>query len=370
MIASLPDAPGPAPLDPAQIRVLACAATRELLWGLRAVSKEIRRWRQRALRIPDKRIREDALNALAHKRTHADGAALFWTIPRKRSLDLLRLLVAYELIWDFLDNLSERAATEGQADGYHLHLAIAEAINPDGPISDYYRSNSFREDDGYLRALVQACRDGCKFLPSYHRVRTLAITEARRAQVLSINHDLNATRQASALKAWVAQEFSDTRGMEWWELSGAASAPLTIHALLALAMEPICTERDITQIHAAYNPWLSAATTMLDSYVDQAEDQKNGDHSYIAHYPDPESAVLGIHRLVLQATCEARSLRNGSKHAVIAAAMIAMYLSKDSALAPELRATTQSLVNAGGSLTRLLLPILRAWRLVYAQRSA
>jgi tetraprenyl-beta-curcumene synthase len=341
-----------------------------VFWGLRAVSKEIRHWRRRALQIPDKRIRKDALNALAHKRTHADGAALFWTIPRRRSLDLLRLLVAYELIWDFLDNLSERAAIEGQDDGYHLHLAIAEAIDPGGPISDYYCSNSFREDGGYLRALVQTCRNGCKLLPSYHRVSGLAIAEARRAQVLSINHDRDATRRVSALKAWVAHEFQDTRGMEWWELSGAASAPLTIHALLALAMEPICTERDITQIHAAYSPWLSAATTMLDSYVDQVEDQKNGDHSYIAHYPDPDSAALGIHRLVWHATKEARSLRNGSKHAVIAAAMIAMYLSKDSARTPELRATTQSLVNAGGSLTRLLLPILRVWRILNAQRAA
>ena len=29
---------------------------------------------------------------------------------------------------------------------------------------------------------------------------------------------------------------------------------------------------------------------MLDSYVDQAEDAANGDHSYIAHYPTPELA--------------------------------------------------------------------------------
>jgi hypothetical protein len=50
--------------------------------------------------------------------------------------------------------------------------------------------------------------------------------------------------------------------------------------------------------------------------------------------------------------------------------MIAMYLSEDSARTPELQTTTQSLIVAGGSLTRLLLPILRAWRLVYAQRSA
>ena len=345
-------------------------ATRELLWGLRAASREIRHWRKQALRIPDKRIREDALYALSHKRTHADGAALFWTVPRKRSPNLLRLLVAYEIIWDFLDNLSERAAAEGHTDGYHLHLAIAEAIDPNGPISDYYHGSYFRDDGGYLHTLVQACREGCKYLPSYHRVRQLAIAEAHRAQVLSINHDPDAARQATALKEWVTAECPDIHDMEWWELSGAASAPLTIHALLALATEPTFTVCDIAQIRAAYNPWLSAATTMLDSYVDQVEDRRNKDHSYIAHYPDSASATLGIRRLVWQAAHEARSLRNGTKHAIIAASMTAMYLSKDSAWTPELRATTKNLLDAGGSLTRLLLPVLRVWRIVYAQRTA
>jgi hypothetical protein len=35
-----------------------------------------------------------------------------------------------------------------------------------------------------------------------------------------------------------------------------------------------------------------------------------------------------------------------------------------------MRTTTDSFVEAGGSLTRLLLPILRLWRIAYSQRSA
>jgi hypothetical protein len=49
--------------------------------------------------------------------------------------------------------------------------------------------------------------------------------------------------------------------------------------------------------------------------------------------------------------------------------MVALYLSKDSAQASHRRAQTRSLVRAGGSLTRLLLPILRAWRTMYGLRS-
>jgi tetraprenyl-beta-curcumene synthase len=359
----------PTPLSLSQLWALAAATSRELLWGLRAVSSEIRRWRRLALAIPNAVIREDALSALERKRTHADGAALFWILPRRRNIELLKLLVRYELIWDFLDNLSERAAGVGQIDGRQLHLAIAEAIDPTIPISDYFCEHPWRGDGGYLHALVQSCRDGCAALPSYSCVRALAVRDAERAQVLGLNHDPDATRRDASLRRWVSEHFPERGDIAWWELSGAASAPLNIHALLALAAEPGCTEGEILAVHGAYFPWLSATTTMLDSYVDRADDARNEDHSYVAHYASSESAENGIRALLARASAEARNLPRGPKHAVIAAAMAAMYLSK-SAETEAVRASRRRLARSGGSLTRLLLPVLRVWRVVFGQRSA
>jgi hypothetical protein len=48
--------------------------------------------------------------------------------------------------------------------------------------------------------------------------------------------------------------------------------------------------------------------------------------------------------------------------------MGALCASKDSARARRMRPQTREIVRAGGSLTRLLVPILRAWRIVYSQR--
>lgn len=346
------------------------AATRELLWGLREVRCELARWQAWAESIPEPPFRADALYALEHKRTHAHGAALFWTLPRKRNLELLRLLVAYELIWDFLDNVSERAAAHGLIDGRQLHLAIAEAIDVRASVSDYYGALPWRDDGGYLRALVEVCRERCSRLPSYARVRELAVREAHRAQVLAVNHDPDPLRRDAELRRWAMEQFPGRPIACWWELSGAASAPLAIHALLALAAEPRCRRADVQRTYAAYFPWLPAATTMLDSYVDQIEDLANGDHSYVSHYPDGERAIWGIRALVLRSLAETCTLRHGHRHAVIAAAMIAMYLSKDTAPTPQLRAGTDVFIAAGGTLTRLLLPILRLWRIVFAQRSA
>jgi tetraprenyl-beta-curcumene synthase len=188
--------------------------------------------------------------------------------------------------------------------------------------------------------------------------------------VLALNHHPDPVERELTLRHWVAREYPGEQQASWWELSGAASAPLTIHALLALAAEADCSQSEVARTHAAYFPWLSAATTMLDSYVDQLQDVDNGDHSYVAHYPDAESAARGIRALVRASLAETRALRDGHKHAVIAAAMIAMYLSKDTARSPQLRADTGTFIRAGGTLTRLLSPVLRVWRTMYHQRSA
>ncbi len=352
-----------------QLRALLAATGRELAWGLPAVARESGAWRARARGIPDPPLRVDAVSALATKRGHTDGAALFSILPRSREPGLLALLVAFEIVWDFLDGVNERGASAGTANGRQLHAALYEALEPQAPVDDHYRLHPWRCDGGYLRALVRACRRDAGRLPAYERVRRVVVEEATRAQVLALNHELDPARRDAALREWAARELPPARGADWFELTGAASASLTIHALLALAADPGCTAREVASVRRAYYPWISAATTMLDSYVDQAQDGANGDHSYVAHYPSPAQATLRVRALVARCLREAGALREGERHAVIAACMVAMYLSKDSARCAAQRAHTRTLAHAGGPLARLLLPVLRLWRTAYSQRS-
>ena len=101
----------PTPLPPASSALLAASAGRELSWGLRAAARELARLARGGGGDPRPRLRADALHSLDHKRGHADGAALFTILPRRREPGLLRLLVAYETMVDFLDNVSERHPT-------------------------------------------------------------------------------------------------------------------------------------------------------------------------------------------------------------------------------------------------------------------
>ena len=108
---------------------------------------------------------------------------------------------------------------------------------------------------------------------------------------------------------------------------------------------------------------------MLDSYGDIAEDGATAAHSYIGHYGSTDIAAERIAEIIRRSLEEAASLPDGERHLVIASCMIAMYLSKDSVRTPQTRALTQSLIDAAGPLTRLLLPVSRVWRLINTQRA-
>jgi tetraprenyl-beta-curcumene synthase len=358
------------PLSRRQWSALLAAATRELSWGLRAVSHELRTWRVRAQAIPDARLRVHALEALDHKRGHADGAAMFATLPRRRDLVLLRTVVRYELLQDFLDSVTEPGAALGPQHGEQLYLALADALDPGRPIADHYRHHPGRDDGGYVAALVAGCRAGCRALPGYPAVRPLLVREAQRAGVLVVNHDPDETARDEVLRRWAATHLPHHGDLAWHELTAAASGWITTHALLAVAASETATAADAQATYDAYFPWLALTLTLIDSYVDQAEDAVAGNHNYLSHYDSAAAAVERLRESVARAAHDVLALPQGERHAVLLGCMVALYLSKDSARTPELRATTASIAAAGGSLTRLLLPVLRLWRIGNGQASA
>jgi tetraprenyl-beta-curcumene synthase len=365
-----------------QTATLARAAGRELIWGLWGVSREVAGWRERAAAIPDPQLRADALAALARKRGSIDGAALFWTLPRRRNRDLLGVLVAYEVLADYLDCVSERGAGLGIENGRQLHLALIEAVEavpPTPPMSDYYRYHSSGEDGGYARALVQRCRAGAQRLPSYEPLRPFLTRAAGHSGVLGLNHEPDPARREQALKQWANEQSSGGPGapdQRWYERSAGSSAWVTVLAMLALAAEPRravggWVQDDLAaRTYDAYVRSIAPAGAMLDSFADMLEDAASGDHSYVAHYPSIEVATDRIGELVRRSRSEARALPGGARHTVILSCMIAFFLSKDSVRAPELRASARELARAGGPLVELLLPVLRLWRTAYGQRSA
>jgi tetraprenyl-beta-curcumene synthase len=360
----------PLPLNRGQLLALLSAVAREFGGGLRAVSHELRRWRRLAERIPDSPLRTDALHAIKHKRGHTDGAALFWTLPSRRDKRLLRALVTYELIQDYLDCATERGMAIGADSGAQLYRAIGDAVDPSRPLADYYRDHPWRDDGGYLASLVQAFRNDSTQLPSFDVIRPHMDREAARTWVLDTNHAIDPVRRDHALRTWAATEFPAERNLRWYELTAAASGWITAHALLAVGAEPGATRHDVDTTYSAYFPWYALSLTMLDGYVDQADDLTTGNHSYFHHYRDSDDGINRLCNSLERSADSVLGLRHGERHAVLLGCMIALYLSKDSARTDAMRPSTRQIARAGGTLPRMLLPVLRLWRIANAQRAS
>jgi tetraprenyl-beta-curcumene synthase len=317
--------------------------------------------------MPAASLRRDALACISSKRDNSEGAALFSILPRHRHRGLLRLLVIYQIIWDFLDDVSEHGAKRGTSNGHQLHLALVDALDVSAPISDYYRYHPWKDDGGYLVVLVESAKTNCAMLRSYSCVAPFLLPAVARCSIQSINHDPDPDSRNSALERLAIRELPTEPTLSWFERTAAASA-FTPHMLLALAAEFPCAKSDILKLYAAYFPWVSLTIAMLDSYVDQEDDAANGTHSYISYYPDAQFAARRLGEIIHRAIRNAYG--QGYRHAVVVACMVAMYLSSDGARAREAEnpEMTQCLVGAGGSLVAFLLPILRLWRIACASR--
>ncbi len=349
---------------------------RQLVWGLPAAAAQMRQWRRRAQAIVDGPIRIDALSVLSRKRTHVDGAALFWTVLARRRPRLLWLLVAYELLLDFLDYASERAQEiepdprAGQANGERLHRGLLDALDPTGKIVDHYALHPWRADAGYMRTLVFSCRLQTACLPSYSLVAPFMAAEARRAaEILAINHIPDAACRDRRLRAWAARHCDLAPDLEWFELTAAVSGSLAIHSLFTQAADENATPAQIEATFHAYMPWVALATAMFDSFADQVEDAALDGHSYIAHY-SPATVDARLQQIARQTMHAALMLPRGTRHAILVACMIAMYLSRDDARSPEMAARTRALARAGGPLTTSLLPVLGIWRAAVSHRAS
>jgi tetraprenyl-beta-curcumene synthase len=350
-----------APLTRRTVGATARAAGRELGWGLRGVRADQAHRRDRARRIADPALRADALAAIAAKRSVTNGAAFFWTLPPQRSAALHRLLLAFQTLANLLDVLSERDAAQADAAPRPWVLAIGDAVDPGAPPR---RPGGLDGGGGdYLDALVAACRDGCAALPAFAAVRPVLAREAGNARALDLEHDPDPVRRHAALRAFAEERLAGTE-LEWFELTAGASSMLTVIVTLALAADARTTAADAEDAVAAYRT-IAALSALLDNYIDQFEDRGSWVNNYLELYPSPEAAVARLGTLIERSLAAAAALRDGDRHVVLVATMVAMFLTSRSVTEGPAAASTRALLARSGPLTRALVGPLLAWRRVH-----
>jgi tetraprenyl-beta-curcumene synthase len=341
--------------------LFAGAAGRYWLQVFPAVRAAQRNLRSRAEAIPDPVLREDAIVSHRDKGSNSEGlAALAVLAPSGRRKAVAGSLVAYQLMLDYLDGVSERPNADPVANGMCLHRAFEVALDPDAAHEDYYALAAGREDGGYLEALIETCRMPLRGLPSYPAARRPLLNQARLCcESQALYHALRLAPVEDRLAGWAEQTAADagldTR-FEWWELVAAAAASsLTVGALLAVAATPGATEADACAVESAYFPWASGLNALLDSLVDLDEDPE--DASHLRRYESAERAAERLRVIAAGARGRVSRLPDGRLHQAILAAMGALYLAQPEAWRPGREPISRAVFGALGPYVRPSLAI-------------
>lgn len=328
------------------------------------VRRELRRWEEAARRIRDDRLREIALAKIAEEGFNAEVAATLATlVPCPHRAAAIDAIVPLQVMYDYLDGVSEEPADDPLANGRRLFSAFVASLALEADQHpDYYSHARDYDDGGYLPTLVEACRKSFASLPMAAAVAPVAREAARRCgEAQTRTHAIEALG-VEQLSKWATEESQET-GLTWWEYTaGGTASILSVHALVAAAADSRITPAAADDLDRAYL-YVSAISTLLDSLVDHRRDLDDGSHSFIAYYADEGEAVAGIGKVIARAAAEARGIRHAAHHRMTAAGVAAYYLSAPTAAEPPGPAIKRRAADELGPLLPPALGVFRLWRL-------
>jgi tetraprenyl-beta-curcumene synthase len=328
------------------------------------VHRGLGRWEEAAWRIPDDRLREIALGKLEEEGFNTEVAATLATLaPRRSRAAAIEAVVPLQVMYDYLDGLSEEPAGDPLTNSRQLFGAFTDALTPEtSEPADYFAFAPGCDDGGYLEALVGACRSAFAELPGATVVAPVARSAAQRCgESQTRTHAIDALG-LEQLSEWAAEEAQGT-DLTWWEYTaGGTASILCVHALIAAAADPYVTVVEAKSLDRAYL-YISTISTLLDSVVDYQRDLEEEGHSFIAYYEDEQRAGEGVGKAIARAATEAGGLRHGAHHQMTAAGVAAYYLSAPTASAPPGPAIKKRAVDELGSLLAAALGVFRLWRL-------
>lgn len=294
---------------------------------LPAVREQLDHWRSKAEQMPDPELRKQAIDSLTSKQFHCEGGAVYAAANLSMRHMLIPLIVAFQTISDYLDNLCDRSTSLDPEDFRRLHQSMLDAVDPSAPLNDYYEFREEQEDGGYLNELVKTCQASIRLLPSYataaYSVRELV---GLYCDLQVYKHIATPLREEALLSWWeIHRERYPSIG--WNEFAAATGSTLGIFMLFLAASEPRLSPQTVQNIHVAYFPYICGLHILLDYLIDQEEDVVGGDLNFCSYYDDMDRAVERIALIVTEAKRTSECLEHAAFHRMIIEGLLALYLS-------------------------------------------
>ena len=236
------------------------------------------------------------------------------------------MIVAYQVMYDYLDAVNEEPSSSQLLDGQHLHQALIHAVQSDRRDFDYYLHHPREDDCDYLVTLVGACNATLSTFPStVATAGPLMVAAERCGEAQARNHAV-AVDGFEQLIDW-SQAQALNGGYSWWELAAAGISCLAIHALLAATATPGTERGQAERIDAAYFPSVCSISALLDSLVDREDDASTDNHSFAMHYTTSRDAAQSLTRIINDAKEGLEPLLNRQGHRIILAGIVGYYIS-------------------------------------------
>lgn len=331
------------------------------------VRGELGRWEARARGIPDPELRALALEKLRGEGFHAEAAAMLATLaPRVYRRDVVAAIVALELLFDYLDGLTERESSDPLSDGQRLFGAYVDAVAAASGRGDEpgTAEGSGLDDDGYLQELSLTVRSAVAKLPSTDAVAGVARQSAERSAQAQIRMHAAEQLGVEQLQKWASSEASGT-GLGWRELvAGSASSVLAVHALIVAAADARTSAKDAVEIEAAYLS-MCVVLTLMDGLVDYQEDVGAAGAArlgYLGLYEDRGELARVVGESARRAVAQARQLPNGAHHVMLLVGVVGYYGSAAGARSAEMQPVLAELRAELRPLLSPTLAVMRAWR--------
>lgn len=327
------------------------------------VHRELCHWRVQAETIPDRDLRALALAKLADEHFNAQVASTLATLaPLRHRATVTRAIVAYQVIYDYLDGLTEQSVPQHLHSNLCLYRAFTDAVAGAESNVDYYDCHPQQGDGGYLRTLSHTVKDNVARLPAVTGIRESAYLSARRCAEAQARVHAAGAGDPSVLIAWAEEQAGGT-SLGWPEwLAGAMSCVLSVHALIAAAADRATVPQHAVALDDAYLP-IAGLSTMLDGLVDWRSDRATGQTSWLlSHCQDHAHLIRLLRRTATAAATRARTLPHAPHHVMTMTGVVAYYASSPAAAEPHARPAVEHMRRALGTTLTQTLAVMRAWR--------
>lgn len=316
------------------------------------VHGELAKWQEKAKLIPNDELRKQALASIETKTFHCEGGSIYGILAEEKSADVIRFIVAYQTISDYLDNLCDRSTSLDPEDFRSLHNAMLDALTPGALPKDYYQYRNEQDDGGYLQALVKTCQEVLSCIPHYENIYECNLELAEYYCDLQVHKHVRKEDRVPLLEAWFESHRKKLPEMDWFEFSACAGSTLGIFCIVAYARNNGLSLERAKQIKSSYFPWVQGLHIMLDYFIDQEEDRKGGDLNFCFYYENEEQLQKRLEYFATEADKSIRTLPDYHFHYFINKGLLAIYLADEKVRKQkEVEEIARRLIKIGGGPT-------------------